>query len=172
MRCEGVLVMKRRILTMLVAVLLVASIMAAPMSASASSKSMVQILKVTVDGARLREGPTSGYSIITSLDKGTKVFYRGKQKHSFCYVCTAYGQKGYIFRDFLASYGAAYASQIYYASSKVKVYKKASTGSGKVTTLGKGQHVILYQSNGDWAYIKTLGGKGGFVRASALKKAG
>ena len=56
--------------------------------------------------------------------------------------------------------------------SKVKAYKKATTSSGRATTLGKGQLVIVYQVKGNWAYIKTLGGKGGYVKTSALKKAG
>ncbi len=164
--------MKRRILTAILAVLLIVSILLAPMSAMAASKSMVQILKVNVDGARLRSGPSSDYGVITSLDKGSKVLYCGKQKNSFSYVCTAYGRKGYIFRDYLTAYGAAYSSQIYRAKKKVKVYKKATTGSGRATTLGKGQHVIVYQTKGSWAYIKTLGGKGGYVKKSALSKAG
>lgn len=164
--------MKGRVLKMVLAVLLVASMLMAPMSALAASKSTVQILKVNVDGARLRRGPSSAYDVITSLDKGTKVFYMNKQKDSFCYVCTAYGVRGYVFRDYLSSYGAAYTNQIYYAKSSTKVYKKASTGSGKVTSLGKGQHVIVYQTRGSWAYIKTLGGKGGYVKTSSLKKAG
>lgn len=163
--------MKRKVLMMALAVLLVASLMSAPMSALASSKT-VQILKVSVDGARLRSGPSSEYSIITSLSKGSKVFYAGSQKNSFCYICTSHGKKGYVFRDFLSSYGVAYKSQIYYASKSAKVHKKASSGSSGVTTLSKGQHVLVYQTKGSWAYIKTLGGKGGYVKKSVLKKAG
>ena len=163
--------MKRRLM-MILAVMLMASMLLAPVSALAASKSTVQILKVNVDGARLRSGPSSDYSVLTSLDKGSKVIYLGKEKNSFSYVCTAYGKKGYIFRDYLTSYGAAYSSQIYRAKKKVKAYKKATTSSGRATTLGKGQLVIVYQVKGNWAYIKTLGGKGGYVKTSALKKAG
>ena len=172
MCCEGEYKMKRRFLTMILAALLVVSTLLAPVSAVAASKSMVQILKVNVDGARLRSGPSSDYGVLTSLDKGSKVIYLGKQSNSFSYVCTAYGRKGYIFRDYLTSYGAAYSSQIYRAKKKVKAYKKASTSSSRVTTLGKGQLVIVYQTKGNWAYIKTLGGKGGYVKKSALSKAG
>ena len=163
--------MKRRTQVLIMTALLVLTAVLAPMSAYAA-RSTVQILKVTVDGARLRSGPSSEHSILTSLDEGSKVFYLDKQKDSFCYVCTSYGAKGYVFRDYLASYGAAYKDQIYYARSKAKVYKKASSGSSRVTTLGKGQHVIVYQVKGNWAYIKTLGGKGGYVRKSSLSKAG
>ena len=163
--------MKRRVLKITAFILLIASMLVAPVSASAASKSAVMILSVTVDGARLREGPTGDYEVITSLDKGTKVFYAGKKKFAFCYVCTSHGVKGYIYKDYLAPYGAAYKNQIYYAAAKTKVYKKAGKSSG-VTTLSKGQHVIVYEVQNDWAYIKTMSGKGGFVKASALRKAG
>jgi len=162
--------MKHKVMMMAMAVLLIASMLIAPMSASAASNSTVQILKVTVDGARLRAAPSG--DILTSLKKDSKVFYLNKNKASFCYVCTSKGVRGYIFRDYLASYGAAYADQIYYANTKAKVYKKASTSSSRVGTLSKYQHVIVYEVRGNWAYIKTMGGKGGFVKASALSKAG
>ncbi len=163
--------MKRKILVMLLSVLLVASMLIAPLSASAASKKTVQIMQVTVDGARVRSGPGSSYDVVTSVKNGAKVFYLGKEKSSFYYIRTDHGVKGYMYKGFLKSYGAAYASQVYYATQRTKVYKKASSGSSKKTTLTKGQHVIVYQVKGNWAYIKTLGGTGGFVKKSALKKA-
>ena len=162
--------MKRRVLLMLLSVLLIAS-MVMPASAYAASKKTVQILQVTVDGARVRKGPGSSYDVITSVRNGGKVFYLGKEKSSFYYVRTDHGVQGYMYKGFLKSYGAAYKDQIYYAKEKAKVYKKASTHSSRKTTLSKGQHVIVYQVKGNWAYIKTLGGTGGYVKKSALKKA-
>lgn len=163
--------MKRKVLMMLLSVLLVASMLLAPMDALAASRKTVQILKVTVDGARVRKGPSSGYDVVTSLKDGAKVIYAGKEKDSFCYILTDHGVKGYVYRGFLKSYGAAYKDQVYYAKAKTKVYKKASTHSKHKTTLSKKQHVIVYQVKGKWAYIKTLGGTGGYVKKSALKKA-
>ena len=164
--------MKRRILTALLCVILVAATLIAPVSASAaSSRKKIEILQVTVDGARVRSGPGSSYDVVTSVKNGAKVFYLGKEKSSFYYIRTDHGVKGYMYKGFLKSYGAAYASQVYYATKRTKVYKKASSGSSKKTTLTKGQHVIVYQVKGNWAYIKTLGGTGGFVKKSALKKA-
>ncbi|MBR1822051.1 MAG: SH3 domain-containing protein [Clostridia bacterium] len=163
--------MKRKVLMMILSVLLVASMLMAPMSASAASRKTVQILQVTVDGARVRKGPGSSYDVVTSVKNGGKVFYLGKEKDSFCYVRTDHGAVGYMYRGFLKSYGAAYKDQVYYAKQRAKVYKKASTHSSKKTTLTKGQHVIVYQIKGNWAYIKTLGGTGGYVKKSSLKKA-
>lgn len=168
---EGGFRMKRRILMMMVSVLLVASMLIAPMSALAASKKTVQILQVTVDGARLRRGPGSTYDVITSVKNGAKVFYLGKEKNSFSYVRTDHGAVGYIYKGFLKSYGACYQSQVYYATKKTKLYKKASTHSSGKAKLSKGQHVIVYQVKGNWAYVKTLGGTGGYVKKSLLKKA-
>ena len=154
---------------MLCLILLVGSVIV-PVSASAAKKN-VKMLKVTVDGARVRKGPSSAYDVITSVKKGSIVFYNGKTKNAFCYICTSGGKKGYVYKGFLQSYGAAPSNQYYRAKSKVKVYKKASTGAKKVTTLSKGQYVVVYQIKGKWAYIKTLNGKGGYVKASSLKKA-
>ena len=163
--------MKRKVLMMIFSVLLIASMLLAPMDALAASRKTVQILKVTVEGARVRKGPSSSYEVITSLDRGSKVIYAGKEKESFCYIYTDRGVKGYVYRGFLKSYGAAYKDQVYYAKIKAKVYKKASTHSKRKTTLSKKQRVIVYQVKGKWAYIKTLGGTGGYVKKSALKKA-
>lgn len=158
---------------MVLCLLLIASMFIAPVSASAASgNKVVQILKVTADGARLREGPSSAYEVITSLKDGEKVFYLDKQVDAFCRVRTSKGKIGYMYKGFLKSYGAAYYDQIYYSKNKsVKVYKKASTSTKKVAVLSKNQHVIVYEVKGRWAYIKTLGGTGGYVKKSNLAKA-
>ena len=164
--------MKRRILALLLTVLLLVGTVAVPVSASAASKSKVKILRVNVDGARIRKGPSSAYDVKTSVGKGTKVFYLNKMKNSFAYICTEKGVTGYMYRGFLNSYGVAYRYQVYYSTNRsVGVYKRASTNSSKVTKLSKGQHVIVYQVKGSWAYIKTLSGTGGYVKKSNLKKA-
>ena len=168
----GLVAMKRRWLMAFVCMLLVVCTVVAPVSAVAAAKrTTVEILQVTVEGARVRQGPSSAYDIILSLDKGSKVFYLNKEDHSFKYIRTDHGVVGYIYRGFLKTYGAAYKDQIYYAKKNAKVYKKVKGKAKKVTTLSKGQHVIVYQVKGDWAYIKTLGGKGGYIKKSALKKA-
>lgn len=163
--------MKRRVLMMVLAILLVASMLMAPMSASAASRKTVQILKVTVEGARLRKGPSSSYDIITSLKNGAKVFYLGEGKDSFCKVRTDHGVTGYIYRGYLKSYGACYRDQVYYAKKNTRLYKKPALNSTRKARLSKGQHLIVYQVKGKWAYVKTLGGTGGYVKKSMLKKA-
>ena len=162
--------MKRRTISLVLLIALLLATAIVPVGASAAPK--VKILKVTVDGARVRQGPSSAYAVKTSVKKGGKVFYLGKMKNSFAYIRTSGGTQGYMYKGFLKSYGTCYKSQVYYSKkSGLKVYKKPSTHSSKVTKLSKHQHVIVYQVKGKWAYIKTVSGKGGYCQASALGKA-
>ena len=150
---------KRNFLKVTLCLVLALLIGAAPMSALAAGKkdTVVSILKCTVDGGRLREGPGSSYDVITSLRKGDKVLYIG-------------GQNGYIYKGFLSYYGAARRSQIFYATDDgVTLYKKPKSGASKSTTLAKGEHIIVYKVVGSWGYAKTLRGKAGFVTAKNLK---
>ncbi len=166
--------MKRRITSLILCIVLIASMLIVPTNAlAASKKQVVKILKVTVDGARVREGPSSEYSVVTSVKKGGKVFYMGTTKDSFCYVKTASGDVGYMYRGFLKAYGAVGRNQIYYCKAKTaKVYKKSGKSLKRIGKLYRKQHVIVYEVRGKWAYIKSLSGKSGFVRKSALAKAG
>ena len=145
-------------------VLLAIAMLMMPVSASAK---VVKIMKINVEGARMRTG--SGLIIQKpSLKKGEKVFYAGKKYKSFCYVCTTSGRKGYVYDKFLSSYGAVNSSQVYRTKGKTALYKKV--GSGKKGTIGKGKYVMVYEVRGNWAYVKTTSGTGGYVRTSSLTK--
>lgn len=160
--------MKRRLSAILLVALLV-TILAAPVSAYARTK--IKILTVTEDRARLRSGPSTAYKVKKSLSKGSKVFYLGSITTSFAHIRTSTGTEGYMYQGYLKSYGTCYLNQVYCSKkSKVAVYKKPSTRASKATRLSKNQHVILYQVKGSWAYIKTLGGTGGYVKVSNLKR--
>ena len=162
--------MKRRTLSAILVFVLLMATAVAPAGALAAKK--IKILQVTVDGARVRSGPSSSYNVKTSVKKGGKVFYLGSMKKSFAHIRTSGGTEGYMYKGFLKSYGSCYKSQVFYCrKSSGSVYKKPTTHSSKVTKLGRHQHVIVYQVKGNWAYIKTLGGKGGYCKTSILSKA-
>lgn len=168
---QGVLSMKRRTIALILTLALLMAMAVAPLGAQAASKK-IRILQVTVDGARVRSGPSSYYDVKTTVKKGGKVFYLGSIKNSFARIRTSGGTEGYMYKGFLKSYGSCYKSQVYYSrKSGLGVYKKPSTSSSRVTKLSKHQHVIVYQVKGSWAYIKTLSGKGGYVKAGSLGKA-
>ena len=163
--------LKRRIFLVALCLMLVASTFIAPMSASAASTKVVRILSVTTNGARLREGPSSSYSVITSLKAGEKVFYLNKIDGAFAYVRTSRGRQGYMYKGFLKAYGACGVSQVYYATGNVHAYKKSGSKIVNAGTLSKYQHVIVFKTKGEWAYVRTLNGKAGYVKLSHLKKA-
>lgn len=162
--------MKRNVIRLIVCVLMILTMVIAPIS-TAYAASTVKLMKVNVDGARLREGPSSAYEIITSIRYGKKVFYSGKMESSFCYVCTEDGQKGYVFRDFLSNYGVVRVDQVYYATGHARMYSRANTGSSRVETLTKNEMIIVFKTAGKWAYARTLDGKAGYVQLSYLNHA-
>jgi len=163
---------KRRIMCLALCLLLIVGMVAVPVSASAAMKDrVVKIQKVTVQGARLRKGPTSKYDVITSLGKGSCVFYLEKTKSAFSYVRSSTGKIGYVYEGFLKDYGACMLSQVYYTTAVSKLCDRPSEVSNRVTTLEKKEHVIVYKTRDGWAYVKTLQGKGGYIRLNRLKKA-
>lgn len=157
--------MKRRLLAAVLCLVLFVSIFAMP----AFATKVVKVMKINVNGARLRSGP-GNYSIITSLKKGTKVLYTGKKVNSFCQVRTSGGKVGYVYDKFLTSYGAATSKQVYYTNKAVTMRKKNSSKSTGVKRLKRKTLVLVYEVRGNWAYVKTLSGKGGYVPVSALSK--
>jgi len=168
--------MRKFFRTMLCALLLL-TLTASPLMATKSSVAQaagtMKMVKVNVQGGRLRKGPGSSYDIITSLDKGEKIFYSGKTKNAFSYVCTADGKSGYIYKEFLSNYGSVRSSSIYYTTGKnVRMYKKPSTSASRAATLRKQQFVIVYKKAGKWAYVRTLDGQAGYIQLSKLKNAG
>lgn len=161
---EGVSVLKRRLLAACMVLVLLASVFAIPASAAT-----LKIMRVTVNGARLRSGP-GNYSIITSLKKGTKVLYTGKKANAFYQVRTSGGKVGYVYKRFLSSYGAVSSNQLYVTNKAVTMRSSNSSKSRGVKKLKKNTTVLVYEVRGTWAYVKTLTGKGGYVKASALTK--
>lgn len=168
--------MRKFLRVMLCALLMLTMTVIAPVSmpavpaTTAQAASSMKIMRTNVEGGRLRKGPSSAYDVITTLEKGEKVFYSGKTKNAFSYVCTENGKVGYIYKGFLSKYGTVRTSSIYYTCGKnVRLYKKPSTKASK-TTLRKQQFVIVYQKAGNWAYVRTLEGKAGYIQLSKIKK--
>lgn len=162
--------MKRNVIRLIVCVLMILATVIAPVS-TAYAASTVKLMKVNVDDARLRAGPSSAYEVITTINLGEKVFYAGKSQNAFCYVCTEDGQKGYVFRDYLSNYGVVRVDQVYYATGNARMYSRANTGSSRVETLTKNEMIIVFKTAGKWAYARTLDGKAGYVQLSYLNHA-
>ena len=159
--------MKRNWMRSVLCLLLVLTLAIAPMCAFASTKT-AKILKINVDQARMRTGASG--EIITTLARGTKVLYLNRTDGAFCKVCTTDGTTGYVYKGFLSSYGSVRADQVYVTKGSTTLYKLSGNSLRKSSTLKGGVYVLVYKSNGNWAYVKSMTGRSGYVRLSALSR--
>lgn len=158
--------MKRKLLKPIVCMLL--TIMTVVMPLSASAASYVHIVKVNVSDARLRsEAGSSG--VVKTLSRGTKLLYLGEKKGKFCKVVTAKGVSGYVYEDFLSDYGTVKKSMLYYTEKSTPIYKKSGSTLKRNGSLAKNTLVLVYKTNGSWAYIKSMNGKSGYCKLSYLE---
>jgi len=159
--------MKRNFLKFVVCMMLIAAMLAAPVSASAAS--MAHIMKINVSDARLREGP-GDTEVIAKLRKNAKVLYWGEEDDNYCKVATLDGEVGYVFEDYLSHYGTVKRSMVYTNDSKITLYKKSGDNLKKSGSLSADQLILVYKKSGNWAQIKTLTGKSGYCKLSSLDK--
>ena len=159
--------MKRNLWRSILCLALVLVLTLAPLSALAATKT-AKILKVNVDKARMRE--SSSGEIITTLDKGTKVLYLNRTDGAYCKVCTTNGTTGYVYKGFLSSYGSVRADQVYVTTGSTTLYKLSGNSLRKSSTLKSGTYMLVYKTNGNWAYVKSMSGKSGYVKLSSIRK--
>lgn len=159
--------MKRNFLKFVVCMMLIAAMLAAPVSASAAS--MAHIMKINVSDARLREGP-GDTEVIAKLRKNAKVLYWGEEDDNYCKVATLDGEVGYVFEDYLSHYGTVKRSMVYTNDSKITLYKKSGDNLKKSGSLSADQLILVYKKSGNWAQIKTLTGKSGYCKLNSLDK--
>lgn len=163
--------MGKKLFSVFLCLTLVLTFALAPVGALAAVKT-VNILQAEDDYIRVRSAPTSAEGeVLATLREGTKMFYLGRSG-SWAYICTETGLCGYVYSGFLSYYGAVRLSNVYYVqSSSLKVYSSASTSARRIATLPKGYFVLLYEANGNWGFIRSLSGGGGFVLLSGLRRA-
>ena len=71
----------------------------------------------------------------------------------------------------LSVYGAVKKSSVYVTRAKTKLYKRSGSSLKGNGTLSAGKYVVVYRTYGNWAYVKTMSGKGAYVNKNYLKKA-
>lgn len=160
--------MKRNILKSILCLMLILVLGTAPLCAFAATKT-AKILKINVDNARMRTGPSG--AIITKLPKNTKVLYLNRTSGAYCKVSTANGTVGYVYKDFLSSYGSVRQDRVGITTKSTTMYRRSGNSLRKGSTLNAGQYLLVYQTNGSWAYVKTITGKTGYVKLNSIKKA-
>ena len=107
--------------------------------------------------------------VMTTLKKGTKLFYLG-QSGAYYKVCSEFSYtSGYVYKGYVSYYGAVAYDSIFRCNGKTALYSRPTSSSHRTATLKNGQFVIVRAVSGKWAYIYTISGKKGYVRTSQLK---
>ena len=157
--------MKRNVMKSVLCLMMILAMLMAPLSASAAS--VARIMKTNTDWVRLR---TAGGAQITSLRKGTKVLYWGSKNDDMYKVMLSNGVTGYIYKYYLSTYGAMQLDSVYITTTATPAYNRSGSTLKRSGTLAKGKYVMVYKTSGNWAYVKTMNGKGAFVPKGALAK--
>jgi len=158
--------MKRNVMKSVLCFMMVLAMLMAPMTASAAS--VARIMKTNADWVRLRS--ESGEQI-AHLRKGAKVLYWGSKDDEMCRVITSSGKTGYVYKKYLTTYGAMRLDSVYVTTAPTQMYNRSGSSLKKDGKLASDKYVMVYKTSGNWAYIKTMGGKGAFVQKGTLKKA-
>jgi len=160
----------KRVLKAVVCSLLIVAMLAASAPAFAAS-SIARIMKVNTDYTRLRESADQGSAVITRLRKGTKLLYWGVKDDAMYKVLTSTGKTGYVYGKYLTTYGAMNLKSVYVTKNLTQMYKRSGSSLKKNGVLSKGKYVMVYKTANGWAYVKTMTGKGAYVKTENLKRA-
>jgi len=133
-----------------------------------AASSVARIMKVNANNVRLRE---SDGSVITNLKKGTQLLYWGVKDDAMYKVVTNNGKMGYVYGQYLSTYGAMKLDKVYITTDKITLYKRSGTTLKANGSLAEGKYVMVYKAASGWAYIKTMTGKGAYVKTEDLKRA-
>lgn len=161
--------MKRNVWKSIVCSLLMVVMLATSVPASAAS--VARIMKVNGDYVRMRASADEGGATIRRLRKGTKVLYWGKKDGSMYKVLTSDGKTGYVYGEYLTTYGAMKLNSVYVTTASTKIYRRSGNSLKKSGTLAKGKYVMVMKTSGNWAYAKTMAGKSIYLQRDNLKRA-
>ena len=110
--------MKRALVFMLALMLALTAVLPSVGFAASKKNKVIYIVNVDNDGVRVRSTPSGGDNIMTTLKKGTKLFYLG-QEGSYYKVCSEFSTTtGYIYKGYVSYYGAASLNSIFFEGPK------------------------------------------------------
>ena len=155
--------MKHKMIKILLCTVLIASLVALPVSASASQ--VAYILKVAVSDAPGTYVRSETGANIGSLANGTNVLFCGQAKGQMLLVMAANGRTGYVYQGNLRGYGAMNLKQVFLTNTTTNVYSAPGSVAG---TVGAGLPVVLYAVRDGWAFVRSINGTGGYIATSAL----
>lgn len=134
---------------------------------NAYAASRAYILRVNTNYVHVRD---KDGNIISNARKGTRVLYWGESIGSMCKVVSSSGHIGYIYKEYLSSYGVANRNQIGIVTGSAALYKRSGSSLKKAGTAKAGTVLLVYSVNGSWAYVKNLNGTGAYIQVSKLKQ--
>ena len=154
--------MKKRLLSLLLAVIMCVSLLAVPASAAGISGAK------TTSALNLRSGASTSKSIIMTMPAGAEVIV-GMTQNGWCKI--VYNNTvGYASADYLktvskvsGNFGTGTVS-----GSDVRMRSGAGTNSSVITTLDKGTKMSVIGASGNW-YEVSYNGKTGYVSADYMK---
>ena len=154
--------MKKRLLSLLLAVIMCVSLLAVPASAAGISGAK------TTSALNLRSGASTSKSIIMTMPAGAEVIV-GMTQNGWCKV--VYNNTvGYASADYLktvskvsGNFGTGTVS-----GSDVRMRSGAGTNSSVITTLDKGTKMSVIGASGNW-YEVSYNGKTGYVSATSVR---
>jgi len=140
-------------------------------SAAASTSSPITLM--TIDGVRLRSGPSTNHDILRPVKAGTNVTVLEHKPDSWSKVSLG-GTTGFIRSDLLAAPGTPLNSsgntQFLQTTTGVNVRSGPGTGHSIVRQLAEGRNVeILSKSNG-WSKVR-IGDTTGYIKSTLLATA-
>lgn len=156
--------MKRKIMTLGVLLMMAVSMMLMPVNALAAGKFMTVKSNVHLRSA------SNINDVITTLKKGTTVYFTGRKHKAFYEVKTSKGKVGYVFKMYLKDTDSKETGSVYRVKSNTCLYKKASRDSSRVCNLEENRYLLVVSVSDGWAYVRTANDKKGYVPTSVLKK--
>jgi len=159
--------MKQKVFKIVVCMIMVLTCALAPVAASASNAAY--ILRVNADLTRMRQ--TAGNSaVVRKLPAGTCVLYGGENAGAYCKVYLTNGVSGYVYKEHLSGYGAVSKNKVYRTYTPADIYTRSGNSLKRRGTVPAGQFVLVYKTNGNWAFVKSVNGTSGYMKLNTMYK--
>lgn len=156
----------KKLLTMIAAVFLTSSLLAAPLAVKAAGAGSTAGLVVTsTDPLTVRSSASTSSAKLTSLPKGSTVTLLSKSG-SWWSVEYAAGKYGYCYGSYLQQVSGSYAA--YVTAYYLNVRSGAGSSYGIQSVLSKGTGVVVLTQSGGWSRILYSGTKVGYVGSTYL----
>jgi len=155
----------KRSISFLIAVLL-ALVMVIPAEAQSVLERKSGIVNVSGGRLNVRTSPSTGASVIATLQKGSHITLLNKSG-GWWQVEYAKGKTGFCHGDYISSVSGS-GAQVSLNSGMLNVRSGAGTSYSKTGSLSDGEQVVVLSRSGDWSRILYHGTKTGYVSSRYL----